>query len=345
MRALGRDAEVGAHRGDPVGLRQPGAGFPAVAQLLLLVDERQALALVGLRLDPADLVRARLVVEQQDDQALYGRQVFVALRAGELRARLGGEQPPLPVVDHCSGLARVGSVADARHELAGAHQHPGEALDPLAGDLAARVRRELERVELDPLDPPVDRSLGDGRDVEQGGTGLQGRVRCLHQVASFRVRVGSAAARAAVPGGERGDRVGGDVVERLCGIGDHGDAVALDRQRRDPDAEVDRRDAQLGEPPDPLDSRPCVGPAAVREHIDEPGPAGVVISSRSETSSIASPANAVPPPVRIPGTSDMGLVPSASSSALLPNRAVAQRPPIWRSPSVRIQAIGPSAYS
>ena len=85
--ALGRDAEVGADRGDPVGLGQPGAGLPAVAQLLLLVDERQALALVGLRLDPADLIRARLVVEQQDDQALDRRQVFVAVgcrRAGAL---------------------------------------------------------------------------------------------------------------------------------------------------------------------------------------------------------------------------------------------------------------------
>ena len=40
VRALGRDAEVGADGGDPVGLRQPGAGLPAVAQLLLLVDER-----------------------------------------------------------------------------------------------------------------------------------------------------------------------------------------------------------------------------------------------------------------------------------------------------------------
>ena len=82
--ALGRDSEVGADRDDPVGLGQPGAGFPAVAQLLLLVDERQALALVGLGLDPADLVRARLVVEQQDDQALDRRQVFVSRCAGEL---------------------------------------------------------------------------------------------------------------------------------------------------------------------------------------------------------------------------------------------------------------------
>ena len=100
------------------------------------------------------------MVEQQDDQALDRREFFVIRRcAGELRARLGGEQAALAVVDHGSGLARVGSVADARDELAGAHQHPGESLDPFAGDLAARVRRELERVELDLLDPAVDGCL------------------------------------------------------------------------------------------------------------------------------------------------------------------------------------------
>jgi hypothetical protein len=84
---LGRDSQVGAHRGDPVGLREPGAGFPAGAQLLLLIDERQDLALVGLRLDPADLIGAGLVVEQQDDQALDPRQVFVSRRSGAAAAR------------------------------------------------------------------------------------------------------------------------------------------------------------------------------------------------------------------------------------------------------------------
>ena len=64
VRALGRDAEVGTDGGDPVGLRQAGARVPAVAQLVLLVDERQALALIGLRLDAADLIGVRLVVEQ-----------------------------------------------------------------------------------------------------------------------------------------------------------------------------------------------------------------------------------------------------------------------------------------
>ena len=69
VRALGADPEVGADGGDPVVLAQAGAGLPAVAELLLLVDEAELLALVGLGLDAADLVRARLVVEQQHDQA------------------------------------------------------------------------------------------------------------------------------------------------------------------------------------------------------------------------------------------------------------------------------------
>ena len=72
------------------------------------------------------------------------------------------------------------------------------------------------------------------------------------------------AAGSAPAGAERGDGVGGDVVERLRGVGDHGDAVALDRQRRDPDREVDRRDAELGEPPDPLDSGSGVAPSRRR---------------------------------------------------------------------------------
>ena len=71
----------------------------------------------------------------------------------------------------------------------------------------------------------------------------------------------------------------------------------------------------------------------------------MVISSWSAASVIASPAKAVPPPVRIPGTSGSGWRPSVSRLAPLPNSAIAQRPSIWRSPSVRIQAIGPSAYS
>ena len=115
--------------------------------------------MVGLRLDAADLIGAGLVVEEQDDQALDRRQVFVALGAGKLRARDRRQQPPLSVIDHGPGAAQVGSVADARHELAGAHQHAGKAFDSFAGDLAARVRRELERAEVDALDLAFDRSL------------------------------------------------------------------------------------------------------------------------------------------------------------------------------------------
>ena len=42
-----------------------------------------------------------------------------------------------------------------------------------------------------------------------------------------------------------------------------------------PMTEVDRRDAELGEPPDPLDPGAGVRPAAVGEHVDEPGAARV----------------------------------------------------------------------
>jgi hypothetical protein len=38
-------------------------------------------------------------------------------------------------------------VADAGDELTHRHQHAGEAVDALGGDLAARVWRELELVE------------------------------------------------------------------------------------------------------------------------------------------------------------------------------------------------------
>ena len=44
----------------------------------------------------------------------------------------------------------------------------------------------------------------------------------------------AARAAAALAGRQGGHRVGRDVVKRLRGVGDHGDPVALDRQRRDP---------------------------------------------------------------------------------------------------------------
>ena len=51
------NAQVGAHGGDPVVIAQGRAGLPAVANLLVLVDQREVFALVGVRLDTADLVR------------------------------------------------------------------------------------------------------------------------------------------------------------------------------------------------------------------------------------------------------------------------------------------------
>ena len=184
MRALGADPEVGADGGDPVVLAQAGAGRPAVAELLLLVDEAELLALVGLRLDAADLVRARLVVEQQHDQAADRAQALVPVAAGELVAGLRGEVAALAVVDE-HGPVGARAVADAGDQLAGAAQHRGEPLDPLLGDLASRVGGELDLLQGDALDPPVDGRVGD-RDVEQGGAWQQGRVGFRHLSAPFR---------------------------------------------------------------------------------------------------------------------------------------------------------------
>ena len=128
--ALGADPEVGEDSGDPVLVAHAGAGRPAVAELVLLVDEAELLPLVGLRLDPADLIRGRLVVEQQHDQAPDWLQSLVAIDAGELVAGRGGEVAALPVVDeHWPVSARA--VADAGDQLAAAAQHRGEPLDPL----------------------------------------------------------------------------------------------------------------------------------------------------------------------------------------------------------------------
>jgi hypothetical protein len=68
------------------------------------------------------------------------------------------------------------------------------------------------------------------------------------------------------------DGVGGDLVERVGGVGDDGDPVAVDGQRRDADAQVDGRDGVLGEPADALHAGPRVGPAAVGEHVEEARP-------------------------------------------------------------------------
>ena len=105
---FGGDAEVGADGGDPVRLAQPGAGLPAVGELLLLVCERELLALLAVGLDAADLLRRRGVVEQQHDQAADGLGEAVhVLAAGEAVAGLGGEVAALAVVEE--HLRLVGS--------------------------------------------------------------------------------------------------------------------------------------------------------------------------------------------------------------------------------------------
>ena len=108
---LGADPQVGAHRRDPVLVVQPGAGQPAVGELVLLIHDGQRFPrVVGDRLDAPDLVRARLVVEQQHDQAVDGLEALVAFGAGELVASLRGQVAALALVDgHGPGGVRGGS--------------------------------------------------------------------------------------------------------------------------------------------------------------------------------------------------------------------------------------------
>ena len=189
VRALGGDAEVGADGEDALVFRQSGAGVPAVGELLLLVDESELLALVGLGLDASDLVGRGLVVEQQDDQGAHWRESFEPVGAGEFVAGLGGEQTPLSVVKENGRLVGVGAVSDARDQLSGAHQQSGERVDAVVGDVLAGVRCELEILERDALDGALDGCLGDGGDVEQGGRGQQGGVGVGHGRCPFRWRV------------------------------------------------------------------------------------------------------------------------------------------------------------
>src|SRR3954453_6146949 len=53
-----------------------------------------------------------------------------------------------------------------------------------------------------------------------------------------------------VGGGEGLDGVLGDQVQAVGGVGEHADAAGFDRQRLGADREVDRGDAELGEPSD-----------------------------------------------------------------------------------------------
>ena len=199
-----RDAEVGAHGGDPVDLRESGAGLPAVAQLLLLIGEAEVLArVVDLRLDPSDLVRSGVVVKQQDDQALHRLKPLEPFAAGEPVAGPGGEQAALAVVEH-DRRGGASAVADAGDQLPGAAEHRGEPFDPFLGDFAARVGGELQIVERDPFDCALDVLGGDYGHVEQRGGWQQRRLerggcRLRHGGAPVRsVDVGCASGRARV---------------------------------------------------------------------------------------------------------------------------------------------------
>ena len=110
---------------------------------------------------------------------------LVPLVAGELVAGLGGEVAALAVVDEHRSVC-VGAMADAGDQLAGAAEHRGEPIDPLLRDLASGVGGELDLLKRDPLDPPVDRRVGD-RDVEQRGAWQQGRVGFRHVSPPLRI--------------------------------------------------------------------------------------------------------------------------------------------------------------
>ena len=79
----------------------------------------------------------------------------------------GGQVAPLALVDG-DGPDGFTSVADERDQLARPHQQAGQSLQAVCGDLAPRVRRQLELVEPEPLDAALNAFLGNVGDVEQG---------------------------------------------------------------------------------------------------------------------------------------------------------------------------------
>jgi hypothetical protein len=127
------------------------------------------------------------VVEQQHDQRADRREAFKALGSCHAVAGLGGQQPALAVVEQRGRMVVGGAVADARDQLPSAHQQRGERLDAFVGDVLAWVGCELEVLERDPLDRPLDGRLRDGGDVEQGGRGQQRWVGVGHAVVAFHV--------------------------------------------------------------------------------------------------------------------------------------------------------------
>src|SRR3954454_6865281 len=88
--------------------------------------------------------------------------------------------------------------------------------------------------------------------------------------------VGSGAPAGCAGGGVQGaDGVGGDLVQRVGGVVDDGDAVGLDRQWRGADGQVDDGDAVAAQPVDLLHAGSRVVPAAVGEQVREAGAARV----------------------------------------------------------------------
>ena len=235
VRALGaeipRSAQTAAIRSSS---RQPGAGVPAVAELFLLVDERRA-ARAGWPAPGCGGSRPRSARGRAAARSGCGRaQAFVPLGAGELVAGLRGEEAALAVVDE-HGPVGARAVADAagsswpvRHSIPASRSIPSWEISRRA---LARARSRSSGIRS------IRRSIGVSAIVtsNRAGRGSRAGLGFGIWVASFRGWLGSVGARAAVAGGERGDGVGGDVVERLRRVGDHGDPVALDRQRRDPD--------------------------------------------------------------------------------------------------------------
>ena len=109
------------------------------------------------------------MIEQQDDQAVHGREFLVAIGARELAARPGREQSPLSVVDHGPGSAGSGRWPMHGTSWPVRISMPARRSIPSREISRRAFERELERIECDLLDPPVGGSLRDGRDVEQSG--------------------------------------------------------------------------------------------------------------------------------------------------------------------------------
>src|SRR3954447_2503254 len=87
--------------------------------------------------------------------------------------------------------------------------------------------------------------------------------------------LGVAPARCAGGGVQGADGVGGDLVQRVGGVVDDGDAVGLDRQWRGADGQVDDGDAVAAQPVDLRHAGLRVVPAAVGKDVGEAGPARV----------------------------------------------------------------------